>query len=77
MPDLDAFMGYDMANYFIQNLLDNGSNFQSKCKEGSELVTRFNIKPIMEEGSNNSLIDYYENFGLQILKYGWAGFQLE
>lgn len=76
-PDLDAFVGYDMANYFIQNLLDYGSNFQSKCKEESELVTRFNIKPIMDDDPNKNLIDYYENFGLQILKYGWAGFQTE
>lgn len=74
MPDMDAFLGHDIASYFFIELIKNGTFFQQNCSPSKELVSRFNILPVRSELSGEQTIDFYENFGLQILQFKWSGF---
>lgn len=75
MPDLEAFNGYDVTSYFIDQLLKKGNFFQKDCSPGKQLVTKFDIRPVVNN-INTNVVDYYENFGLQILQFKWPGFQI-
>lgn len=76
MPDIESFKGYDISYYFINQLLNKGDFFQKDLTmPDKELITRFNIKPVMND-LQPGIVDYFENYGLQILQFKWSNFDV-
>ncbi len=76
MPDMDAFNGYDVTSYFLGQLIKSGTFFQKDSPVSKELVTKFDIRPVVSDYNGIHTIEYYENFGLEVLQFKWSGFQL-
>ncbi|HJW31658.1 MAG TPA: hypothetical protein VJ508_20695, partial [Saprospiraceae bacterium] len=81
VPDLQAFLGYDMIRWITFTLVSKGKN--GMIEPGSAwdkgLATGFEIKPVFRtNGTTNTDKSpmYYENARIRILKYEGQDFHL-
>jgi|GEM_PF-5157493 len=74
VPTTDTYLGYDMTNFVIEEVIKNGNYFQSNSQNVyyDGLVAKFHLEPLP---GLESIPDFYENNNLHFIEFNGLGFR--
>lgn len=78
LPGVDCFSGYDISKFFINQLVEKGTFFQSSIDNVAYngLITNFKINAKISDNKSIKIIDFYENKGINILEFKGLNFKV-